>query len=243
MLRTLGTLALLATLGCKSDRNLFDQEGTDTWPQAPNNEVDILWVIDDSASMAEEQEVLADGFAAFGAQLETSGTDFHIGVITTSFDYDQDDRGVLMGDPPFLTQLDDFQAEFALRAQVGVEGSDKEKGLEAAAFALHPVMTTDGGPNAGFVRPEAQLLVVVVSDEEDCSDNGALEGAPPSACYTDAESLEPVTSFIQDLRDLKATDDLAQLGAIVRHIGVHLSRRVRRVSLSAGGGAHRWNHR
>jgi hypothetical protein len=234
-------LATLATLAaCKSDNNLFEQEGTDTWAQAPNNEVDILWVIDDSASMAEEQDTLADGFSSFGGQLRDSGADFHMGVITTSFDYDDPGRGELLGDPPYLTARDDFEADFAQRALVGIDGSDKEKGLEAATFALHPVMTLDGGPNEGFVRPDANLLVVIVSDEEDCSDNGALEGSPPSACYTEPDQLQPVTSYIQDLRDLKDSDDKVQVGAIVGTDGsvcpdVFTSERYQRVAALTGG--------
>ncbi len=136
-------------------------------------------------------------------------------MITTSFDYDLGGGGELIGDPPYLTNRDDYESDFAARALVGVEGSDKEKGLEAAAFALNPILTAPGGANDGFLRPEAQLLVVFVSDEEDCSDNGALEGEPPGACYTQGEQLTPTESFIEDLRDLKTSDDMVQVGAII----------------------------
>ncbi len=207
--------SMAVIMGCSSDNNLFEQTRTDTWAQADNNEVDILWVIDDSASMAEEQDTLTAGFESFASQLEASGTDFQIGVITTSFDYDEPDRGVLLGDPPVLTADDDYEAAFAQRATVGIEGSDKEKGLEAATFALHPVMTLDGGPNQGFVRPDAQLLIVFVSDEEDCSDNGALEGQDPAACYLQFDELPPISRYIQDLRDLKDQIEQVQIGAIV----------------------------
>lgn len=207
--------SLLALVACKSERNLFEQVNTDTWAQAPNNEVDILWVIDDSASMQEEQTTLTSGFRSFAEQLESSGTDFHIGVITTSFEYDDPARGVLIGDPPFLTAADDFEAGFAARATVGIGGADKEKGLEAATFALHPSMNLAGGPNEGFVRPDAQLLVIFVSDEEDCSDGGVLEGQPPTACYSESDLLPPPSRYIQDLRDLKRDDAMVSVGAIV----------------------------
>jgi hypothetical protein len=127
-----------------------------------------------------------------------------------------EDRGVLMGEPAFLTNRDEsYEQDFASRALVGVEGSDKEKGLEAATFALSPIMTAPGGPNEGFLRDEAQLLVVFVSDEEDCSDNGALEGEPAASCYTELDSLTPTETFIEDLRDLKDDDALVQVGAII----------------------------
>src|SRR5262245_44515121 len=92
-------LAALAA-GCGSEGSFYDRSETDVFAQAPNNEVDILWVVDDSYSMAEEQATLAAGFASFGDELEISGTDFHIGVITTSFEYTDPLRGALQGDPP-----------------------------------------------------------------------------------------------------------------------------------------------
>jgi hypothetical protein len=208
---------LLGLAACKSDGNLFDQVQTDTFAQAPNNQVDILWVVDNSNSMEEEQTTLTSGFDAFAAQLDASDTDFQLGVITTSFDYADEQRGVLVGEPPFLTRDDDYVQEFAARATVGVGGSGKEKGLEAAVWAVQPLMTFEGlgGPNEGFVRTDAQLLVVVVSDEEDCSDRGALEGQPDTACYSDRASLPPVTSFVKELRALKDDDSMVQVGAIV----------------------------
>ena len=115
MIRKLALASLGATLvaGCATESAVAFQEKTDTWAQAPNNQVDILFVIDDSFSMEEEQQTLAAGFAAFASELESSGTDFQLGVITTSFDYTDPNRGVLIGDPPILTQNDDYEAQFA----------------------------------------------------------------------------------------------------------------------------------
>lgn len=207
-------LSLSLVAGCGSDRDFTERTYTDVWLQAPNNEVDILWVVDDSCSMAEEQVTLANGFVSFVSQMELSGTDFHIGVISTSFDYANPDRGSLIGDPPYLTLEDDYIQGFVQRARVGVEGEDKEKGLEAAAWALSPAMT-DGGPNDGFLRNEAQLLMVVVSDEEDCSDRGALEGLPAEDCYREKQELVPVSEFIDEYRGLKSDPSMVQVGSIV----------------------------
>jgi hypothetical protein len=167
--------------------------------------------------MTEEQDTLVAGFNSFASQLEDSRTEFQLGVISTSFDYGDPERGVLKEDPPYLTPADDYEAEFASRATVGIGGSDKEKGLEAAVVALQPTMTLEGlgGPNEGFVRPDAQLLVIVVSDEEDCSDRGVLEGQPATSCYSDMEQLPPVAAFVQDLRNLKDDDSMVQVGVIV----------------------------
>lgn len=212
---------VLSTLaaGCKSEGNLFEQINTDSFAQAPSNEVDILWVIDNSNSMTEEQATLRSGFSLFADQLDESGTDFHLGVISTSFDYDDPTRGVLVGDPPYLTPEDDYVSAFTQRATLGIDGSDKEKGLEAALYALQPTMTFEGGPNAGFVRPDAQLLVVFVSDEEDCSDSGVLEGQGADACYRDEDLLPPISKYVKGLEDLKKDKSYVQVGAIVGTVG------------------------
>ena len=87
------------------------------------------------------------------SQLEASATDFHLGVINTSFEPTDPDRGVLLGNPPYLTAQDaGYVAEFKSRVQVGISGADKERGLQAAAHALSPAMAL--GANAGFLRPE-----------------------------------------------------------------------------------------
>ncbi len=209
-------LVAALTSGCGSEGSFYDRSENDVFAQAPNNEVDILWVVDDSYSMAEEQATLAAGFASFGDELEISGADFHIGVITTSFEYTDPLRGALVGDPAYLTAADDYEVEFQERATaVGVEGSDKEKGLEAASWAVSQEMTAPNGVNAGFVRGSAQLLIVVVSDEEDCSDNGALEGQSPEACYTESEQLVPVIEVVEDLQDLKSDPSRVTISAIV----------------------------
>jgi len=213
MRRTALALSLVL-VGCESDRGLYEQVATDSWYQAPNNEVDILFVVDDSCSMEDEQKTLSRGFASFTDAMTDSGTDFHIGVITTSFDYSDTERGMLRGDPMYLTNGDDYISEFSLRATVGIEGSDKEKGLEAASYAVSPAMNV-GGPNEGFVRHSASLLVVVVSDEEDCSDHARLEGQPPESCYTDQDKLVPVGDVVSEFLNLKEDQEQVQIGAIV----------------------------
>ena len=212
-------LSMLITGGllvaCVQENDFVERIQSDSWFQAPNNQVDILWVVDDSCSMGEEQQTLANGFSSFVQQMEASQTDFHLGVISTSFDETDTMRGVLIGDPPYLTSEDEgFEEDFIGRAQVGIDGSDKEKGLAAAEYALSPALTSSG-PNAGFVRADAQLLVVFVTDEEDCSDGGALFGQPAEECYKQDELLVPVTSYVQSYRDLKDSGDMVQVGAIV----------------------------
>lgn len=68
----------------------------------------------------------------------------------------------------FLTAQTEGPAEiFSEMVAQGTTGSGIEQGLEAARLALsEPLASTD---NLGFVRPEASLSILVVSDEEDSS--------------------------------------------------------------------------
>jgi hypothetical protein len=49
-------------------------------------EVDSLWVLDDSNSMAEEQTERSERFGKFAQALAATGADFRIGVVSTSAD-------------------------------------------------------------------------------------------------------------------------------------------------------------
>ncbi len=211
----IGTVVVAALLaGCKQENGVFEQTNTDTWTQSPTDQVDVLFVIDDSHSMTEEQAAVAAGFSSFVAQIESSATDFHLAAISTSFSYDNPARGVFMGEPKVLTNATpDYAGLFRSRVLVGTSGSDKEKGLEAAAYALSPVMAT--GPNTGFLRRDAYLLLVFVSDENDCSDEGALGDQSAVACYEHPELLVPVEQYVGFFRDLKERPEMIQVGVIV----------------------------
>jgi hypothetical protein len=101
------------------------------------------------------------------------------------------------------------------RFEVGIGGSDKEKGLEAAAYAVSPPVTSSTGTNAGFVRVGAALQVIVLSDEEDCSDGGALDGQSASDCYTEIAELVPVADWVSALRSVKDLPSDVAFHAIV----------------------------
>ncbi len=217
-MRALLVLAVFAG-GCM-EVSFEDLEQTDVWYQEPTDQVDILWVVDDSSSMLAEQQTLATGFQSFALELENTGTDFHLGVITTTFLYDDPHRGELVGEPPFITTEDEYLTMFPSRVEeeVGISGYGREKGLEAASWALSPLLTTGTGANVGFLRPEAHLLVVFVSDEDDCSDEGGLdEHTANTACYRYADDLVPTAEFVADLRGLKPADGYSRvkLAAIV----------------------------
>jgi len=212
------SFSLIFLVACGMEQSFHAPNQTDYFYQAKNNEIDILWVVDDSCSMEEEQQTLASGFATFITAMEETGTDFHIGVTTT--DIDNARAGELIGSPPFLTPDDDYRALFPENAMVGITGSDKEKGLQAAVYATSPALAD---VNGGFIRESALLMVIAVTDEEDCSDHGALDGETAKACYRQPERLAPVDDFVTGLQNLKTSPDMLQINGIIGNTGCDIA--------------------
>jgi len=204
---------LLIAAGCMDAGDLSRVVHTDVFLQEPPAAADILWVIDDSLSMAQEQERLAEGFASFIGNIEATNIDFHLGVVTTDMDLDNPDRARLLGEPAYLTLEDDYEALFVERVQVGIDGSAREKGLQAAADALREPAAS--GVNAGFRRAGADLAVLFVSDEDDCSDAEALAADDDNACYTRYDELVPIPQLATDLWAVAGDTERLQVGAIV----------------------------
>ena len=204
---------VLALVACQ-ETEFSRLRASEIFEQAPSNAVDILWVIDNSISMENEQENVAAGFADFVSQLETTEMDFQLGVISSDMDPTNTAAGVLLGSPPVLSRsVPDYAELFRTRVRMGTGGSDKEKGLESALTALSsPLADTR---NLGFMRDDAMLNVVVLSDENDCSDGGALgPNATGEQCYTDVEKLRPVAEIVRDLKLLKPPGRVVMSGIV-----------------------------
>jgi hypothetical protein len=200
-------------------------------PLVINRKIDILFVIDNSISMRDEQANLAANFPAFIEVLEQIDgglPDVHLGVVSsdmgaldafvtgcTSSDHGNlqtggqpvymapnapvctvEAGGMINGnfisdvlDPVTLGRTINYSGSLAdafscLAVGVGDSGCGFEAHLASARAAL------DSNPvNAGFLRDDAYLAVIVIADEDDCSavDPNFFGGASPQ--------LGPVDSF------------------------------------------------
>jgi len=158
--------ALLATTACQ-DYALTRPEMTDVFFQDPPSAVDILLIVDNSCSMMDEQTKLSAGFQEFVTYFEFADVDYHIGVVTTDT-ADPNQSGRLRGNTKWIEPgTADAATVFQQNVMVGTNGSGSEKGLDAARKALGPEMVN--GHNAGFLREDAYLSLIFVSDEEDYS--------------------------------------------------------------------------
>ncbi|MFM2153242.1 MAG: hypothetical protein RL199_1677 [Pseudomonadota bacterium] len=154
----------------------------EVFAQADNAKADILFVVDDSGSMAEWQEKLADNFAAFMTFAQQQGIDYRIAVTTTGTFAGCSPEPFLGGeeangrfapwsvDSPTRivdTSMTDSFVTFASNVAVGTDGCPTEMGLEGAYLALSD--PNINAFNAGFLRNDASLAVIIVSDAPDQS--------------------------------------------------------------------------
>ena len=239
-----------------------------------NKDVDILFVIDNSGSMAEEQALLSKNFASFINVLEEKDVDanYRIGITTTDsgnprcpkatynpeggrlvlsscvdrvgqgeFAFNMDDFSFACTDyceltdaqlqiKPTATQYSDGKEEprkwieriegqtnlpddvtttqaFQCFGPQGVNGCGFESHLESMYLALAQASRQDSPTNYGFLRDQAILSVVFVTDEADCSYtslgaeifttnkvfwNDPMDPAPTSAlCWRAGVECEP----------------------------------------------------
>jgi hypothetical protein len=237
--------------------------------------VDILLVIDNSGSMADEQDAIAAqlpnlvGALAAGKVATTdkngvkSSVEFpaarsvHVGLVSTDLGV-----GEVSGEIPSCTRDGDnaklfphaaqcgdaskrflsyekgesaetIESDLACLVNVGTNGCGLEQQLEATWKALAPSSNTSFAyasagqgdtRNAGFLRDDSLLVVIVVSDEEDCSipddsrdmyelnptdprffgEDGKVQGLNARCgLHADDGVLHPVARYIEGLKSLR----------------------------------------
>lgn len=179
-----------------TDRPIADEIRQDKILQVTIPKVDVLWVVDNSCSMYEEQQAISSNNPRFLQYFQGSGLDYHIGVVSTDMNAPSDQgkleerAGVrwLQEDTPNKSQI------FSSMIELGTGGHYDEMGIDATYAALE---VHKDGYNAGFLRDDASLHVIVVSDEGDYSWR-----------ITPAE-------LAAYLNGLKPTDDMVTFSSIV----------------------------
>jgi len=163
----------------------------DRFVQQDGSKVDVLFVVDNTASMVEEHPRLQAALPAFVDAALRKGVNLNVAVTTTGIEAVSGacPGGALGGEAGRLFPADnssqrilnqatpDLANRLRQNANVG-QCANVEQGLEAARRALTPPLSDSadapGTPlpadgNAGFLRAEAGLAVVVISDEDDHS--------------------------------------------------------------------------
>lgn len=156
---------------------------TDVFTQPEIPKLDFLFILDDSATMADKQSALTTSLSAFFAYLDWQPIDYHVAITTT----DVSSTGAqgrflpLTGsNPRVITRSTPNRTQaFAQNVAVGTGGSETESLLRPFYLALtRPLIN---GHNTGFYRDEADLAVIIISD--------AADQDPLGTAITDYESF------------------------------------------------------
>ncbi|MEP6866317.1 MAG: hypothetical protein ABJE66_37205 [Deltaproteobacteria bacterium] len=179
-MRTLIFAALLAA--CSTDHMPgMQQPGTMTYTfldgAAPK--VDVLFVIDSSAAMApyeaQVQQTLQLVASTAETRLRGPRANLHVGVLTGDASLGGAMRRIDLVDGPYMldrytpsVDLRNYHSEFATTmmslTSVGTAGAASVQPLEAIRTALD-----HNAQNAGFLRDDAALAIVVLAAEDDAS--------------------------------------------------------------------------
>ncbi len=193
-------------------------------PDVACKKMDIVFVVDNSRSMQEEQTNLAANFPKFLSVLNkfTSRNgepiDYRIAVTTTGVDVNvtevisgsiqptenqKGDNGKFRTSAgmtrPWLERGDaNVSSTFGTIAAVGLSGPSLEMPLEGSRRALGDRLQDT---NTGFVREDALLGLVYLTDEDDCSTSAlSVTQADGLDCTQFAEPTTTYTKFFDTLK-------------------------------------------
>ena len=162
--------------------------------------VDFLFVIDNSGSMGTSQGQLVSNFPVFIDGIQStldSVVSYQVGVVTSDnytynapgcnglsslvvqtggFQSSNAVCGPYADGFNFMTEADDLAETFSCAAQIGTSGSGTELVMQAVEEAVSRVEGGPGECNEGFIRDDALLVIVIITDESD----GPIDTEPHS---------------------------------------------------------------
>jgi len=204
-----------ATDGPLSDAPSSDAPPTDAPRTRPVQTIVILLVIDDSPAMEEPQARMLEALDPFLQQVASDDVErsVHVGVVTSDMGVGdtmigtcdewgrdgalQSRSGCRNSFAVIDRDTEDVSAEALCLANVGSEGCGFEQPLESMLKALTPsnAATRFWGStvgradreNAGFLRDDALLVVVLLTNEDDCSAHDREMYVRDSTTYTNPD--------------------------------------------------------
>ncbi|RYZ72245.1 MAG: VWA domain-containing protein [Proteobacteria bacterium] len=166
VLRLLSVMGLASGLGCQDEKFLYLSQQTDrTVSQTAmirevhgSSGVDILWVIDNSGSMATPQKSVVDNAEKFMEEFSKASVDWKLGLIST----DDSEKPFLGFNSSFDRSSADPVGVFGRAVDsLGTNGSASERAFDPIINSLKNFPT--------FLRPKKALAVIIVTDVEDQS--------------------------------------------------------------------------
>jgi hypothetical protein len=207
-------------------------EFADAAPIEACTKIDFVFVIDNSGSMAEEQGNLATNFPQFIDIIDQYTTadgaplDYRVAITSTGRDVSY--QVAIPGSPfppiafteegedgafqqrctmarRWLERGDaDVSGTFGCAARLGTEGPGIEMPLYAIELALGDRVAD--GTNAGFLRDDALLAIVILTDENDCSrrdDNFDVSSADVCENNPALVPTQEIVDFLDTVKDAR----------------------------------------
>lgn len=189
-----------------------------------NKDVDILFVVDNSGSMEQEQKDI--GLKIGGFLDKIKDLNWQIAITTTdenvmtksatdvarpwgdgqlrSFDGEAGMNFILK--PNSLPLVADLEKMLGDAMNVGIKGSGNERGINAAYRAIE--RSAAASVNKDFIRADARLAIVVISDEDECS-TGLAE------CKAGTEESSTPANLLKKAADTLGANKVVSFNSII----------------------------
>jgi hypothetical protein len=134
-----------------------------------SNSVDVILIIDDSASMKEDQAKLASRMAGLLNELDAAKIDYQVCLTTTDIGYYKGSPIRWKGPETFIMTKNTPNKNTVFMQTIdalGAQWSSDEQGIKAMYLMIKDFRA------AGCIRPQATLTTILVSDENERSVGG-----------------------------------------------------------------------
>lgn len=198
----------------------FTGVGCDPFTSAPGNDVvDLLWIVDNSCSMSDEQNNVAAAGNEMVSLLATTQLSWRLGLITT----EQDTGNIACcGVNGFTTSSPRLQAEQESLAwagavgALGTGGSGEERGATIGITAAQVALPATPQEDRFKFRQGASVIIVHMSDEEDFTVKQS-SGGNDTSCPENNGKQQRIDQLIAGYRALAAEPSLAGLTTFAIH--------------------------
>ena len=186
-------------LNLVSDENLTEQvmEESFTPSKVENRKLDILMVIDDSASMQAHRDSLANNLSHLFEYAGLLNSDWRIGVISSARD------SLLL--QPFIT-AENWKDEFAALVRNPHSGDSSDSNAERVLFNASRALQGEAGRN--WLRANSIAVVLVVTNEDHRQCNQEVESCSDESAYS-------LQNFYEELRSLRKPQVTAKIYGIL----------------------------
>ncbi len=162
-----------------------------------NRKLDILLVIDDSASMQGYRDSLAANLSHLFTDTALLSSDWRVGVISSA-------RGSLLLQP-FIT-IDNWQQEFAAQVRNPASGHSRDSDVERALFNAGRALSGDAGRR--WLRTNSIAVVLLITNEDHRQCDRDAESCSEEAAYS-------LQNFYEQMRILRRPQVTAKVYGIL----------------------------